>query len=192
MLAALNAGEAGFLLWVQNALRAPLLDPVILFFTKLGNTGALFILLTALLLVFPRTRRVGLAAALGLLCSLLFTNLILKNLFQRVRPWEAFDFLRNLVVETDTSFPSGHTSAAFAFALAVVRAGPKTWRKSKAAVVVLAVLMGLSRLYVGAHYPTDVLAGALVGSLAGVTGWYLSTRLLHRFPRLAPTDTHTE
>lgn len=186
MFTALTAWEAGILLWVQNTLRSPLFDPIVLFFTNLGNAGALFILLTALLLVFPRTRRVGLAAALALLCSLLFTNLILKNLFQRVRPWEAFDFLRNMVVERDTSFPSGHTSAAFAFALAVVRAGPKEWRGSKLAVVALALLMGLSRLYVGAHYPTDVLAGALVGSLAGVTGWYLSTLLLHRFPRLAP------
>lgn len=186
MLAALTAWEADLLLWVQNALRSPLFDPIVLFFTKLGNAGALFIALTLLLLAFPKTRRVGLAAALALLCSLLFTNLILKNLFQRTRPWEAFDFLRNLVVETDTSFPSGHTSAAFAFALAVVRAGPKPWRKVKVTVVVLAVLMGLSRLYVGAHYPSDVLAGLLVGSLAGVTGWYLSTLLLRRYPRLAP------
>lgn len=191
MFTALTAWEAGILLWVQNTLRSPLFDPIVLFFTNLGSAGALFILLTALLLVFPRTRRVGLATALALLCSLLFTNLILKNLFQRVRPWEAFDFLRNMVVERDTSFPSGHTSAAFAFALAVVRAGPKEWRGSKLAVVVLALLMGLSRLYVGAHYPTDVLAGALVGSLAGVTGWYLSTLLLRRFPKLAPADIQT-
>lgn len=186
MLAALSAWEANILLWVQNALRTPLLDPVVLFFTRLGNAGVLFILLTVLLLVFPKTRKVGLATALALLCSLLFTNLILKNLFQRVRPWDAFDFLVNMVVERDTSFPSGHTSAAFAFALAVVRAGPSTWRKTKIAVVVLAFLMGLSRLYVGAHYSTDVLAGALVGSLAGITGWYLSTLLLQHFPRPAP------
>lgn len=187
MLAALDAWEAGVLLWIQNVLRSPVFDPLVLFFTKLGDGGGLFIALTLLLLVFPRTRRVGLATALALLCSLLFTNLMLKNLFQRPRPWESFDFLKNLVVETDTSFPSGHTSAAFAFALASFRASSKRW--VRVSVLVVAVLMGLSRLYVGAHYPTDVLVGFAVGDLAGLTGWYLSTRLTRRFPRLAPTDT---
>lgn len=186
MFAALDVWEAGILLWIQNVLRSPLLDPLVLFFTRLGDGGLLFIALTLLLLVFPKTRRVGLATALALLCSLLFTNLILKNLFARPRPWESFDFLKNLVVEADTSFPSGHTSAAFAFALAFARTSSKRW--ARVSVVVVAVLMGLSRLYVGAHYPTDVLVGFVVGDLAGLTGWYLSTRLTRRFPTLAPAD----
>ncbi len=185
MFAALDSWEAGLLLWIQTALRSDFFDPVVTAFTHLGDSGLLFIVLTLLLLAFPRTRRAGLACALGLLCSLLFTNLILKNLFQRVRPWESFEFLQNLVVERDTSFPSGHTSAAFAFALAFWRGADREWRGAKIAVLILAVLMALSRLYVGAHYPTDVLAGFLVGDLAGLCGWWLSTRLLQRFSRPA-------
>ena len=182
MFAALNLWEAGILAWIET-LRGPILDPAILFFTHLGDSGLLFIALTLLLLLFPRTRKVGLATALALLCSLVFTNLILKNLFQRARPWEAVGFLNNLVVEHDTSFPSGHTSAAFAFALALVRSDLKQ-RWAKVTAVVVAVLMGLSRLYVGAHYPTDVLVGFIVGDLAGLTGWYLSTRLITALGRV--------
>ncbi len=176
-MAALSAWESGVLLWIQNTLRNPITDPIVSLYTQLGNAGALFIALTLLLLLYPKTRRVGLAAALGLICSLVFTNLILKHLVGRVRPWVDFPALVPLVYEGDpNSFPSGHTSAAFSFATAALRAGlPKGWMK--VTVIVLAVTMALSRLYVGVHYPTDVLTGFLVGDLAGLTGWWLSTQL---------------
>lgn len=180
MFTALSLWESEILLWIQTCLRTPITDPIVSLFTQLGNGGALFILLTLALLLHPRTRKVGLAVALGLLCSLLFTNLCLKLIFQRVRPWVEFPALLPLVAEADpNSFPSGHTSAAFAFALAVCRC--KVSRGVRVAVVVLAVLMGLSRLYVGVHYPSDVLVGFLVGDLAGLTGWYLSQRLVERW-----------
>ena len=187
-MATLSAWEAGLLLWIQNSLRNPVTDPIVSFFTHLGDSGLLFVALTLLLLIFPKTRKIGLATALALVFSFLLTNIILKNLFQRLRPWEAVDFLHNLVVEHDTSFPSGHTSAAFAFALAFARCETKRW--AKVTVIVVAVLMGLSRLYVGAHYPTDVLAGFIVGDLAGLLGWYCSVRLIRAFQKPdTPSDT---
>ncbi len=185
MWAALSSWEAGVLLWIQTALRNPITDPLVSAFTHLGDAGVLFIVLTLALLVWPKTRKVGLACGLGLLFSLLFTNVILKHLVSRVRPWVDFPAIVPLVVEGDPlSFPSGHTSAAFAFALAFVRAWPRDWTHSKAVkvgVVVLAALMALSRLYVGVHYPTDVLGGFIVGDLAGLAGWGLSVWLLRRF-----------
>lgn len=177
MVAALSAWEAGLLLWIQTFLRNGVTDPVVSFFTHLGDHGALWIVLTLLLLLHPKTRRVGLAAALGLLFSLLFTNLCLKLIFQRPRPWVDFPALVPLVAEPDpNSFPSGHTSAAFAFAFATLRELPRRWLRIL--VLALAVLMGLSRLYVGVHYPTDVLVGAGVGFLAGTLGWALAHRLV--------------
>lgn len=177
MFTSLSLWESGALLWIQTHLRNPVTDPLVSAFTQLGNSGVLFILLTLALLIYPKTRKVGLAAALGLLCSLLFTNLCLKHLFHRVRPWVDFPAIAPLVSEGDpNSFPSGHTSAAFAFALAVCRADARRW--VRIGVIVLAALMGLSRLYVGVHYPSDVLAGFVVGALAGLTGWCLSTRWL--------------
>lgn len=179
MLAALSLWESEILLWIQTFLRNPVTDPIVAAFTHLGDKGLLFIVLTVLLLLHPKTRRMGLAAALGLIFSLLFTNLMLKPLFQRTRPWVDFPALIPLVAEHDpNSFPSGHTSAAFAFALAVARTEGKRWLKI--AAVVLAVLMGLSRLYVGVHYPTDVFIGFLVGDLAGLLGAWLAQALIAR------------
>lgn len=184
MLATLSSWEAGLLLWVQTYLRNPVTDPILSAFTHLGDAGALFIALTLALLLWPKTRKVGLACAFGLLFSLLFTNVILKHLVGRVRPWVDFPAILPLVVEGDPlSFPSGHTSAAFAFALAFVRTWPRDWAHSKAVkvgVVVLATLMALSRLYVGVHYPTDVLGGFIAGDLAGLAGWGLSVWLPRR------------
>ena len=76
----------------------------------------------------------------------------------------------DLVTENDpNSFPSGHTCAAFAAGLSWARALP--WRWGRIAAVVLAVLMGLSRLYVGVHFPTDVAAGAVIGALCAWAAW---------------------
>ena len=100
--------------------------------------------------------------AAGLLC----TNVALKHLVGRARPWLSVEGLVPLVEEHDpNSFPSGHTCAAFAAASAWCRTLPRRWMKVTA--VVLAALMGFSRLYVGVHFPSDVLAGMAVGLLCG-------------------------
>lgn len=181
-MAALTGWEAGVLLWIQTHLRNPVTDPILSFFTHLGDAGLLFIVLAVLLLIFPKTCRVGLAAGCALLLSLLFTNVTLKHLFGRIRPWVDFSFLTPLVQEGDpNSFPSGHSSAAFAFAGAVFWSHPPRWMK--VAAPVLALLMALSRLYVGVHYPTDVLAGTAVGCLAG----FLGALLVRKLPRRSKT-----
>lgn len=179
VLSHLSRYEAGFLLWVQTHLRNPITDPILSVFTHLGDAGALFIVLTLLLLLHPKTRRAGFSAACALVFSLLFTNVLLKHLFARPRPWVSWEFLSPLVAERDpNSFPSGHTSAAFAFAFGALRALPGRWMKVSA--VVLAVLMALSRLYVGVHYPSDVFVGFVVGDLSALCGWFLSRWLLQR------------
>lgn len=171
LFTALAQMEGPVLLWFQ-ALRNGLTDPIVAFYTHLGDSGLLWICLCALLLCHPRTRRAGLAGAFALVGSLLLTNVLLKHLVARPRPWLAVEGLAALVWEGDpNSFPSGHTSAAFAAAVAWWRTLPRRWAGGLA--LGAAVLMGLSRLYVGVHYPTDVLCGALVGALCGWLGWKL-------------------
>ena len=122
----------------------------------------MFLALSVLLLCFRKTRRAGLVALTAMFFGLLCTNLTLKHLVARPRPWTEVAGLVPLVLEESFSFPSGHTTAAFAFAGAMLFAPLKSgWGRT--AAVVLAVCMGLSRLYVGVHYPTDVLGGMLVG-----------------------------
>ena len=73
------------------------------------------------------------------------------------------------------SFPSGHTSSAFTFALAITMVLKNKWVGIGS--FVFAFLMGISRIYVGVHYPTDVIAGAFVGLLYAVIGYFIFTKL---------------
>lgn len=153
------------LLWIQNHLRAELWNGFWKGITMLGNAGWFWILFTLVLILNKRTRIVGIASALSLLFGLLVANLALKNLVARVRPYDFSDQILPLIARPqDYSFPSGHTCASFACALICVHLLPK---KAGIPVLILAALVAFSRLYLGVHYPTDVLGGflvALVGS----------------------------
>ena len=102
---------------------------------------------------------------LALLLSLLINNIILKNLVARTRPYEMVEGLVPLIGRPrDYSFPSGHTGSSFASAWVLFRKLPAGYGIS---ALVLAGLIGISRLYVGVHYPTDVLFGVLGGIVSG-------------------------
>ena len=170
--------EGAVLLWIQNCLRGTLTDPVFSFYTQLGNAGLIWIILSALMLCFKRTRRAGAAGLLALAVGFVLTNLTIKPLVGRIRPWLTVEGLTALVAEHDpNSFPSGHTCAAFA---AVYAWRPYLPKGCGNTALICAVLMGLSRLYVGVHFPTDVLAGVLVGCLSA---WivYKSKKMLSHF-----------
>ena len=155
--------EGQILLWIQEFLRNPVLDNIVVAITHLGDTAVIWIVLTVVLLAFKKTRGIGMATALALLFSLLITNILLKNLVARIRPYEIVEGLTILISkQVDYSFPSGHTSSSVAAALAIWRNAP---RKYGIAAIVLAMLISLSRLYVGVHYPTDVLGGVAAGIL---------------------------
>ena len=155
--------ESAILLWIQNNLRCGFLTPVMRVITTLGNGGAFWIVLTLLLLIFKRTRRMGVYCAASMLLTLLVVNLCIKPLAARTRPYELIQGLEILVSRPhDFSFPSGHSANSLTCAWAIFRLAPK---KYGVPALVLAVLIALSRLYVGVHYPTDVLAGAAIGIL---------------------------
>lgn len=170
------------LVWIAQNVRCALLDPFMKLYTQLGNTGMLFIVLGLVLLLFKQTRKAGLSALCAMLIGLVVVNFTIKPLVARARPWLVIENFVNLVPEHDpNSFPSGHTNAAFAFAIAVCLSAPKRWMKITA--VCLAAVMGLSRLYVGVHFPSDVLAGAVVGSLCGLLGAFVVKKAWERLSR---------
>ena len=169
------------LVWIAENVRCAVLDPFMKLYTQLGNTGMLFIVLGVLMLLFKQTRKAGLSALCAMLIGLIVVNFTIKPLVSRPRPWLVIENFVNLVEEHDpNSFPSGHTNAAFAFALAVCMSAPKRWMKVTA--VCMAVVMGLSRLYVGVHFPSDVLAGAVIGSLCGLAGTWVIRKVWDRLP----------
>ncbi len=159
------------MLWIQENLRG-LLDPIVEGYTTLGNTGLMWIVLSLAMLCWKPTRKAGVAALAAMVLGLLCTNVVLKHVVARPRPWLDVAGLVPLIQEPDpNSFPSGHTCAAFAAASPWWRALPRRWMRWTG--LVLAVCMGLSRLYVGVHYPSDVIAGALVGLFCGWAAWKL-------------------
>lgn len=157
--------EERFLLFLQESVRNPILDKVMQFVTSLGDAGFLAILVCIVLLCIKKYRRVGAAASLSLSLDFLAVNLILKNLVARIRPYDIFEELILITRRpSDLSFPSGHAGACFAVASVLFLCLP---RRFGIPALVMAGLISFSRLYVGAHYPTDVLAGILVGCIAG-------------------------
>lgn len=168
--------DGEILLQIQQHLRTDMLTPLMKFVTFLGNGGWFWILCAVVLLAIPKTRKTGYAAVLSLIFGVIVTNLLLKNIVARPRPFAEIEALIPLIAKpTDFSFPSGHTTASFAVALVMLRMLPK---KIGIPAVVLAALVAFSRLYLGVHYPTDVLVGfvvALVGSLLAV--WIVRMKL---------------
>ena len=148
------------LLFIQENIRHYILTP---FFTLITNEYFLYILLGIILIyMFKKnedTRRLAKETIIAfLICTILF--IVLKLIFQRPRPFDAFNELIPLVDKpSDYSFPSGHTASAFICAFMVYDGLPK---KYSILVFILAILVAFSRLYVGVHYPTDILAGIVL------------------------------
>lgn len=161
----LSVAELELLDWIAAHCRTPVLDAFFPVITHLGAAGLLWIILAVVLLCVPGQRVYGVQVALALLFSLLICNLILKNAVGRIRPYELAGITELLVDPPwDASFPSGHTSAGIASATVLLL----NRHRLRWAALVVAVLIALSRLYLYVHFPTDVLAGALIGILCGV------------------------
>lgn len=158
--------DAGILLFIQEYIRHPVLTMFFTAITKLGDKGMIWMILTLFLLAFKKTRKIGVISICALLGSLLINNILLKNIVDRIRPYDAVSGLMPLITKpTDFSFPSGHTASSFAAAYVMYKRLPKKWGIP---ILLLAALIGFSRLYVGVHYPTDVLAGMFSGILIAV------------------------
>jgi undecaprenyl-diphosphatase len=135
------------------------------------------ITLGILLAVYPKTRTYGFLLLAALAVDAVVLNLGLKNLVQRVRPYDQFpDLILLIEKQVDFSFPSGHSGCAFAAAGVFLLAPPKGKRAFGWGMLILAVIIGFSRLYVGVHFPTDVLAGAAIGFLSALLVVYLYRR----------------
>jgi undecaprenyl-diphosphatase len=158
--------DGQILLFIQEHIRNSFCNPIFTGITHLGDAGIFWIILTVVLLCFKKTRKAGIYSACALVGSLVVNNLILKNLVNRTRPYEVVEGLRCIVgLATDASFPSGHTGASFASAVAMCRQLPRPWAIF---FLILAACIAFSRLYVGIHYPTDVLGGLVTGVGIGV------------------------
>lgn len=171
--------EIDILKWFES-IHNPACNYIMYGFTLLAEKGIFWILLSLLMLTLlpKKYRKVGFTSGIALFFSIVFCNFILKNVVERVRPfWNEdgtayiFEQLFGLFDKIDDwSFPSGHTSAAFAAATAIFM-----WRKKEGIIaLVVAFFIGVSRLYLNVHWPTDVVIGALLGITCGVLAFFVA------------------
>lgn len=166
----MNQFEVSILLWIQENLRG-VMDGFWIFITSLADKGWFWILIALILLIFKKTRMAGVIALIALAINHVLTNEILKDLFERPRPYTISTEIVTLIKQLSSyAFPSGHTSTSFSAAFVMFRMLPK---KIGIPALVLASMIGFSRMYVGVHYPTDVLGGIVIGFMCSVWAHYL-------------------
>lgn len=151
---------------IQN-LRSESLDNFFLTITSLGNMAILWFSMILIFMTTKRYKRIGEVILISFLLNLIVVNIILKISVARVRPYEAAHF-SNLLLNhlSDNSFPSGHTSYAASFATIIILLAKS--KPLKFYVTIIAILIAFSRLYLYVHYPTDVLAGAIIGVILAI------------------------
>lgn len=130
--------------------------------------GFIWLVIATFLFCYKKTRKASICSYAALNIVLIGNEVILKHLINRTWPFEAVKGLVTLIEHpSSSSFPSGHTSSAFA---AVVVLWALLPRKFSIPALVLAGLISFSRLYVGVHYPTDILGGMAIGLIYGFWG----------------------
>lgn len=143
-----------------------LLTPLAKLVTLLGEKGILFFLLSLVLMCFAKTRPLGVCIFGAVCCGALITNILLKDWVARPRPFETLSVYRDWwqsigsPAEDGFSFPSGHVTAAAAGMGALCFMKGKRWIWPSVGVV---LVMMLSRNYLMAHFPSDVIAAAVIG-----------------------------
>ncbi|KNZ42782.1 phosphatase PAP2 family protein [Acetobacterium bakii] len=163
------------LIWIQNHLVFEQLNGFFIFITNFWSDIFWGLPLVAFLLVKKETRLTGLTMLLSLTLCVLVVNLGLKPFVARPRPFTAYEINLLIPKPIDLSFPSGHSASAFAIVWAYFITQKDYWRWG---LVVFALLISFSRLYLFVHYPTDVIAGIIIGILIAYFSKWLALKLI--------------
>ena len=158
------------LLYINNNMHAPVMDKAMIIFTTLGNNGTIWIIIAALLMVSKKYRNIGFIALSALILSTILGEGILKHVVARIRPSGDIPVINFLIAKPlSYSFPSGHTASSFAVAGIL----SKYFKDYSLGFFTLASLIAFSRLYLYVHYPTDVLAGIVLGLICSKITLYI-------------------
>lgn len=154
-----------FIQLINSRIKNPCLDKFMLRITDLGGAVFTSIFATGLVLLGKNSTRImGLEAIAALFFGQIFVQ-SLKKIMSRERPYKIIEQLHTFGIDLrDYSFPSGHTTASFSLATTIALNMPRLGLF----VFVMAMLIGISRIYLGVHYPTDVAAGIILGIFASV------------------------
>lgn len=172
------AGFDHFFLFIWHSLANPVFTFIFKLISIIGEKGIIFFIAAIAMMLFPKTRKAGVCLFGAVACGALITNIILKDLVARPRPFydEASDYYKWWLAigspfEDEFSFPSGHATAAAAGCTALCLTYGKKWLKPS---IIWVVLTMIARNYLMAHYPSDVIAGAAIGVASGFIAFYIS------------------
>ena len=176
----------GFYHSVSEAVGA-VLSPIMYVISLTGKGGYLLMAVSIVMMFFKKTRRTGICCLAGIMIGALFTNLTIKPLVQRPRPydfdkvnvklwWESLG--RWMDVEHDFSFPSGHVTAAAAGMGAICFMRGRRWIWPAAGVV---LVMMFARNYLMAHFPSDVIAAVLIGVFSAWVAYLITMQIFAFF-----------
>ncbi len=154
--------EFAILNFIHENMTNHALDALMVFITSLGNGGIIWIILSAVMIITKKYRKTGIKIAVALIFSFLVCNLCLKPLIARPRPFTVNGMKLIIPAPKDFSFPSGHTAAAFAAAVTLIKNKRSPFT---VCALILAFLIAFSRLYLYVHFPTDVFAGMILGTV---------------------------
>lgn len=156
----LHQFDVNILFYIQEHIKSPVLDRVMVFFTRLGDAGLIWFAVAFLLLSTKRYRKCGIYLVLTIYLTMLLSDEVLKHIFHRIRPCNVYDQVQLLIRRPHSfSFPSGHTMIGFASATVLYY----YHRNFGIAGYILAFLIAISRIYLFVHYPTDILGGIVFG-----------------------------
>ncbi|HBM79313.1 MAG TPA: phosphatase PAP2 family protein [Clostridiaceae bacterium] len=160
MVEILNDFDTNVLVFIHRYTHNAIFDMIMPHITFLGNGGLVWIIISAILLTRKRYRNVGLMCLCALIVSTVLGQVILKHLIKRPRPFISMPDVGLLIPEPlGYSFPSGHSTSAFAVSGIMY----EKMRKYGIYAVILAVLIAFSRIYLFVHYPSDVILGIVIG-----------------------------
>ena len=151
----------------QHNLNSELFNKIMIFFTILGDNGIIWIAIALILFLKRKYRKIGLFSIISLIICALAVNIILKPLIHRPRPFsELADITLLIKAPKDYSFPSGHTAASFVMVYIFF----KHIKKYFIPVFITGILITFSRMYLSVHFPSDIIAGIIIGIFSGYAG----------------------
>ncbi|MGL4739553.1 MAG: phosphatase PAP2 family protein [Sarcina sp.] len=165
-----------------QAWHGPIIDNIMLFFTKIGTDGIVFLIIGIILLITKKYRRVGFMIWFASFINFVIVE-VLKHIVKEPRPFITHPELLHSVIGTPPSsysFPSGHASAAFVGAFMIAYFFGKKWGILS---YIFAVIVMISRPFLLVHYPTDVIVGAIIGTISALLAFFFYQNILKRFFR---------
>lgn len=174
MIELIKVFDVGIIELIQNNLHSPIINKVMIFITGLGDSGAIWILIGLAFLINKEYRKIGFMILVALALGSILGEGIIKNIIQRDRPFISMEGIDMLIkAPTSYSFPSGHTTSSFAAAGVILI----NFKNKSIYAFILAGLIAFSRIYLGVHFPTDIIAGIVLGLSCSYVSVFIVKRI---------------